>query len=207
MVFWKIQWYLGIYSGILAYTVVFWGNTVVSWASRVVFRANYVVFWAKTEVFLGKFRSIFGQVQKYFWQIGVFWPRAVDLNIFTEYMGLTPITELVQYWDGTSSNQRPVCWQLYQKPLCTQQHPVYFREYLATPIQHRSLQKWGALTRGAERQRNSSFSVHLVSVWRDGAAPPWRFCRSAHVQTQAPRRWELLLPKGAAEFFWKYTGW
>jgi hypothetical protein len=68
MVFWKIQWYLGIYSGILAYTVVFWGNTVVSWASRVVFRANYVVFWAKTEVFwassevfLGKFRSIFGK--------------------------------------------------------------------------------------------------------------------------------------------------
>ena len=27
------------------------------------------------------------------------------------------------------------------------------------------------------------------------------------MQTQAPRSWGLLLPKGAAEVFWKYTGW
>ena len=37
-----------------------------------------------------------------------------------------------------------------------------------------------------------------------GAAPPWRFCRSAHVQTQAPRSWGLLLPQGTAEVFVKY---
>ena len=36
-------------------------------------------------------------------------------------MGPPPITELVRYWDGTSSNQRPVGLQLCQKPLCTQQ--------------------------------------------------------------------------------------
>ena len=55
-------------------------------------------------------------------------------------------------------------------------------------------------------QRNFSSSVHLVSVLWVGAAPPWRFCRSAHVQTQAPCSWGLLLPKGAAEVFLKYTG-
>ena len=60
--------------------------------------------------------------------------------------------------------------------------------------------------RGRETKK-FSFSVHLVSVWWGGAAPPWIFCRSAHVQTQAPRRWRLLLPTGAAEVFLKYTGW
>ena len=92
-------------------------------------------------------------------------------------------------------------------PFAKPQHPEQFREYLATPIPHRSLPKWGACTGGAERQRNFSFSVHLVSVWWGWAAPPWRFSISAHEQTQAPRSWGLLLPKGAAEFFLKYTGW
>ena len=77
---------------------------------------------------------------------------------------------------------------------------------MATPIQHRSLPKWGAWTGGAERKRNFSFSFHLVSVYWGGVAPPWRFCRSAHEQTQAPRSWGLMLPKGAAEIFLKYTG-
>ena len=35
-------------------------------------------------------------------------------------MGPPPITELVQYWHGTSSNQRPVGLQLRQRPICTQ---------------------------------------------------------------------------------------
>ena len=47
---------------------------------------------------------------------------------------------------------------------------------------------------------------HLLSVWWGGAAHPWRFCRSAHEQTQAPRSLGLLLPKGATEVFLKYTG-
>ena len=72
----------------------------------------------------------------------------------------------------------------YRVVVANGHHPAYFQEYLATPIQHRSLQKWGAFTRGAERQRKLSLSVHLVSVWGGGAAPPWRFCRSAHEQTR-----------------------
>ena len=58
-----------------------------------------------------------------------------------------------------------------------------------------------------EGQRNFSFSVDLASVLWGGAAPPWRFCRSAHVQNQAPHGWRLMLPKGAAEVFLKYTEW
>ena len=45
-------------------------------------------------------------------------------------MGPPPITELVWYWDGHSSNQRPVGLQLCQKPLWTQQpFPETFKHW------------------------------------------------------------------------------
>ena len=59
--------------------------------------------------------------------------------------------------------------------------------------------------RGRETKKFIFLSSSRLCL-RGGAAPPWRFCRSAHEQTQAPRSSGLLLPKGAAEVFLKYTG-
>ena len=48
-----------------------------------------------------------------------------------------PITELVRYWDGTSSNQRPFGLQLCQKPLVLLSTPGHSLGFV--PANHRQL--------------------------------------------------------------------